>query len=112
VLQRLTVHLNTALQILELSLKIQREIKDGIDKRQREYMLREQLETIQRELGEGDERTVEVDELKIRLEETSVPDEVRKVASKELDRLSRMPPAAAEYTVSKDYLDWLLELPW
>jgi ATP-dependent Lon protease len=112
VLERLTVHLNTTLETLELSQKIQQDVKDGMDKRQREYVLREQLKAIQRELGEGDERTVEVDELKKRLEETSMPDEVRKVASKELDRLSRMPPAAAEYTVSRTYLDWLLELPW
>jgi ATP-dependent Lon protease len=83
-----------------------------MDKTQRDYMLREQLKAIQKELGEGDERTVEIDELKKKLEETPMPDEVRDVAGKELDRLSRMPPAAAEYTVSRTYLDWLLELPW
>ena len=112
VLERLTVHLNQRLETLELSQEIQKKIKDGMDKTQRDYMLREQLKAIQKELGEGDERTVEIDELKKKLEETPMPDEVRNVAGKELDRLSRMPPAAAEYTVSRTYLDWLLELPW
>ncbi|MDH3965239.1 MAG: LON peptidase substrate-binding domain-containing protein, partial [Deltaproteobacteria bacterium] len=112
VLERLTVHLNQRLETLELSQEIQKKIKDGMDKTQRDYMLREQLKAIQKELGEGDERTVEIDELKKKLEETPMPDEVRDVAGKELDRLSRMPPAAAEYTVSRTYLDWLLELPW
>jgi ATP-dependent Lon protease len=112
VLERLTVYLNKTLETLELSQEIQKKIKDGMDKTQRDYMLREQLKAIQKELGEGDERTVEIDELKKKLEETPMPDEVRDVAGKELDRLSRMPPAAAEYTVSRTYLDWLLELPW
>ncbi|MBW2581148.1 MAG: endopeptidase La [Deltaproteobacteria bacterium] len=112
VLERLTVQLNQRLETLELSQEIQKKIKDGMDKTQRDYMLREQLKAIQKELGEGDERTVEIDELKKKLEETPMPDEVRDVAGKELDRLSKMPPAAAEYTVSRTYLDWLLELPW
>ena len=111
-LERLTVHLNKTLETLELSQEIQKKIKDGMDKTQRDYMLREQLKAIQKELGEGDERTVEIDELKKKLEETPMPDEVRDVAGKELDRLSRMPPAAAEYTVSRTYLEWILELPW
>ena len=112
VLERLTVNLNERLETLELSQEIQQKIKDGMDKTQRDYMLREQLKAIQQELGEGDERTVEIDELKSKLAESPMPDEVRDVASKELDRLGRMPPAAAEYTVSRTYLDWLLELPW
>ena len=112
VLNGLTVHLNKKLETLELSQEIQKKVKDGMDKTQRDFMLREQLKAIQKELGEGDERTVEIDELKKRLAETPMPDEVRDVASKELDRLSRMPAAAAEYTVSRTYLDWLLELPW
>ena len=112
VLDMLTIRLNEALETLELSQEIQKKVKDGMDKTQRDYMLREQLKAIQKELGEGDERTVEIDELRKRLEETLMPDEVRHVADKELDRLSRMPPAAAEYTVSRTYLDWLLEFPW
>ena len=112
VLERLTVHLNRRLETLELSQEIQKKIKEGMDTKQRDFLLREQLKAIQKELGEGDERTVEVEELKKRLAETKMPDEARKVASNELDRLGRMPPAAAEYTVSRTYLDWLLELPW
>jgi len=112
VLDKLTIQLNEKLETLELSQEIQKKVKEGMDKSQRDYMLREQLKAIQKELGEGDERTVEIDELKKRLAETDMPEEVKNVASKELDRLGRMPPAAAEYTVSRTYLDWLLELPW
>jgi len=112
VLERLTVHLNRRLETLELSQEIQKKVKEGMDARQRDFFLREQLKAIQKELGEGDERTVEVDELRKRLAATKMPDEVRKVANNEVDRLSRMPPAAAEYTVSRTYLDWILELPW
>jgi ATP-dependent Lon protease len=112
VLDKLTIRLNEILETLELSQEIQKKVKEGMDKSQRDYMLREQLKTIQKELGEGDERTVEIDELKKKLAETDMPEEVKNVASKELDRLSKMPPAAAEYTVSRTYLDWLLELPW
>jgi len=112
VLEKLTVHLNNKLETLELSQEIQKRVKEGMDKSQRDYMLREQLKAIQQELGEGDERTVEIDELKKKMSETVMPVEVWETASKELDRLSRMPPAAAEYTVSRTYLDWLLEFPW
>jgi ATP-dependent Lon protease len=112
VLERLTVHLNERLETLELSQEIQNKIKDGMDKTQRDYMLRQQLKAIQQELGEQDDGTVEIDELRKKLVEIGMDDEVRKVAEKELDRLSRMSPAAAEYTVSRTYLDWLLEFPW
>jgi ATP-dependent Lon protease len=112
VLERLTVHLNERLETLELSQEIQNKIKDGMDKTQRDYMLRQQLKAIQQELGEQDDGTVEIDELRKKLVETEMDDELRKVAEKELDRLSRMSPAAAEYTVSRTYLDWLLEFPW
>ncbi|MDH3964207.1 MAG: endopeptidase La [Deltaproteobacteria bacterium] len=112
VLERLTVRLNERLEILELSQEIQNKVKEGMDKTQRDYMLRQQLKAIQQELGEQDDGTVEIDELREKLVETEMDDEVRKVAEKELDRLSRMSPAAAEYTVSRTYLDWLLEFPW
>ncbi len=111
-LERVTVLLTKELQILELSSKIQSEVQGEISKSQREYYLREQLKAIKRELGEEDERTAEINELRKRIEEAKMPDEARDVALKELDRLSKMPPAAAEYTVSRTYLDWLIELPW
>ena len=104
--------LNKELHVLELGSKIQGELKKEMDKNQREYYLREQLKAIQRELGEEDERTVEVTELKEKIEKAKMPKEVNEVAQKELDRLSKMPPAAAEYTVSRTYMDWLIELPW
>lgn len=104
--------LNREVQILELGSKIQSEIKDQMDKLQRDYYLREQLKAIQRELGEVDDRTAEIQELKEKIEKAGMPEEAKGVALRELDRLSKMPPAAAEYTVSRTYLDWLLELPW
>ncbi len=111
-LEKVVSILNKELQVLELGSKIQGELKKEMDKNQREYYLREQLKAIQRELGEEDERTVEVTELKKKIEKSKMPKEVNEVAQKELDRLSKMPPAAAEYTVSRTYLDWLIELPW
>ncbi len=111
-LERVTEILNKELQVLELGSKIQGELKKEMDKNQREYYLREQLKAIQRELGEEDERTVEVNELKEKIKKAEMPQEVNQVAEKELDRLSKMPPSAAEYTVSRTYLDWLIELPW
>jgi ATP-dependent Lon protease len=111
-LRRVTEILTRQLEALELSQKIQTEVKAGMDKAQREYYLREQLKAIQQELGEGDERTQEAEELRRRVDETPLPDEVREVTLRELARFSRMPPAAAEYSVVRTYLDWLLELPW
>jgi len=110
-LQKVTVLVNQKIDILELGSKIQSQVKGEIDKNQREYYLREQLKAIQKELGEKDEKA-EIEELKERLEKKILPDEVRKVAEKELDRLSKMPPQAAEYTVSRTYIDWILDLPW
>jgi len=111
-LEKVTVLLNQQIEKLELSAEIQKRIQEGVDKHQREYLLREQLKAIQKELGEGDERTIEVSELKKRIEAARLPSEAKAVADKELDRLSKMPPAAAEYTVSRTYLDWILDLPW
>ncbi|MFQ5824241.1 MAG: endopeptidase La [bacterium] len=112
-LEKVTYLLTKELQILELGSKIQSEVQGEINKTQREYYLREQLKAIKRELGEDqDERTVEITELRKRIKEAKMPEEATKVAEKELDRLSKMPPAAAEYTVSRTYLDWLIELPW
>ena len=83
-----------------------------MDKRQREYYLREQLKAIQEELGEKDKTTVEVDDYRAKIEEKNLPEEARKEAERELDRLSRMHPSSAEYTVASTYLDWLTSLPW
>lgn len=104
--------LNREVQILELGSKIQSEIKGQMDKVQRDFYLREQLKAIQRELGETDDRTAEIQELRDKIENAGMPEEAKSVALRELDRLSKMPLAAAEYTVSRTYLDWLVELPW
>ena len=104
--------LNKEIQVLELSNKIQSEVKGEMDKAQREYFLREQLKAIQKELGEVDDRQDEFDELKNKIKGAHMPKEVEKVAFKELKRMSRMSPGAAEYTVSRTYIDWLVELPW
>lgn len=111
-LQKVLRLLNREVQILELGSKIQSEIKGQMDKVQRDFYLREQLKAIQRELGETDERTAEIQELREKIEKAGMPEEAKNVALRELDRLSKMPAAAAEYTVSRTYLDWLVELPW
>ncbi|RLB02597.1 MAG: endopeptidase La, partial [Deltaproteobacteria bacterium] len=111
-LELITRHLTQQLETLELSKQIQEKVKADLDKNQREFFLRQQLKAIQKELGIEDERSVEIQELKERLEKTKMPEEARKAAERELDRLSKMPPGAAEYTVSRTYLEWLLELPW
>jgi ATP-dependent Lon protease len=109
-------HLNRTLikelEVLELGSKIQSEVQSEVGKSQREYLLREQLKAIQKELGEGDDQTREIEELREKIDAVGMPESVKKEALRELDRLSRMPVAAAEYTVSRTYLDWLVALPW
>ncbi len=100
------------LEMVELGEKLQSRVRKAIDKDQREYYLRQQLKAIQRELGDTDQNSVELDELREKIEAMALPDHVREVAVKEHDRLTRMNPGASEYTVSKTYVDWLLELPW
>jgi ATP-dependent Lon protease len=100
------------LEVLELGSKIQSQVQSEVGKNQREYFLREQMKAIQKELGEGDEQAKEIDELRAKLDAVGLPDGVRKEAMRELDRLSKMPVAAAEYTVSRTYLDWIIALPW
>jgi ATP-dependent Lon protease len=100
------------LEVLELGSKIQSQVQSEVGKNQREYFLREQMKAIQKELGEGDEQTKEAEELAEKVEAAGMPEPVKKEALRELDRLSKMPPAAAEYTVSRTYLDWLVALPW
>ncbi len=109
---RLVLELVTRkVQVLRLSREIQQQTKEKIDERQREYFLREQLKTIQKELGEGEEDT-EIAELAKAIEEAGMPEEVLEHARKELRRLERMPEAAAEHGMLRTYLDWLIELPW
>ena len=100
------------LEVLELGSKIQSQVQSEVGKNQRDYFLREQLKAIQRELGEGDDQTKEIEELRTKIEAAGMPETVKKEALRELDRLSKMPPAAAEYTVSRTYLDWVVALPW
>jgi ATP-dependent Lon protease len=100
------------LEVLELGSKIQSQVQSEVGKNQREYFLREQLKAIQKELGEGDDQTKEIEELRDKIDASGMPDPVRKEAVRELDRLAKMPVAAAEYTVSRTYLDWLVTLPW
>jgi ATP-dependent Lon protease len=100
------------LEVLELGSKIQSQVQSEVGKNQREYFLREQLKAIQKELGEGDEQAKEIEELRVKIEGIGMPEAVKKEALRELDRLSKMPVAAAEYTVSRTYLDWIVALPW
>jgi ATP-dependent Lon protease len=100
------------LEVLELGSKIQSQVQSEVGKNQRDYFLREQLKAIQRELGEGDDQSKEIDELRTKIEAAGMAENVKKEALRELDRLSKMPPAAAEYTVSRTYLDWIVALPW
>jgi ATP-dependent Lon protease len=100
------------LEVLELGSKIQSQVQSEVGKNQREYFLREQLKAIQKELGEGDDQAKEIDELRAKIDGVGMPDAVKKEALRELDRLSKMPVAAAEYTVSRTYLDWVVALPW
>jgi ATP-dependent Lon protease len=100
------------LEVLELGSKIQSQVQSEVGKNQREYFLREQLKAIQKELGEGDDQAREIDELRTKVDAAGMPESVKKEALRELDRLSKMPVAAAEYTVSRTYMDWIVALPW
>jgi len=111
-LEKLTAYVNRELDILELGSKIQSQVKSEVDKNQREFLLREQLKAIQKELGEVDERSVEIGEIRAKIEEAKLPPEAVKEAERELDRLAKMPPQAAEYTTARTYLEWLTSLPW
>jgi ATP-dependent Lon protease len=99
-------------EVLSLGKKIQSDAKEEMNKAQRDYFLRQQLKAIKKELGEGDESQSEVDEYQEKLDEAGLPEEARKEAERELKRLAGMSPQAAEYSVIKTYLDWLLDLPW
>ena len=110
-LKKATVLINREIQRQEIGEKIQTEVQEEISKSQREYFLREQMKAIKKELGE-DDQTLEIKELEEKILEAGMPEEALKVANKEIDRLQRIPPSSPEYTVSRTYLDWLVELPW
>ena len=111
-LRRLSEILTRELEVVQLGSKIQSQVESEIDKGQREYFLRQQLKAIQEELGEGDEQQAELNELRERIEEAGLPEEAQKAAERELSRLEKLPPVAAEYGVIRTYLEWLVDLPW
>ncbi len=111
-IKKVMVLVNREIQKQEISNKIQEQVAGEINEEQRKHILREQLKKIQQELGEKDEKTAEIEELRAKVAEANLPPEAEKVALKEIDRLSMMNPAAPEYAVSRTYLDWLIELPW
>lgn len=111
-LHRLVTILTRETEVLEIGQKIQNEARSEIEKVQRDYFLREQLKAIQRELGEQDEQSVEVDEFRKKIEAAGMPEEAAKQADRELERMARLPSASAEYGVIRTYLDWLVTLPW
>jgi ATP-dependent Lon protease len=111
-LVRLNAFIQKELDVLELGKKLQSEVQEEMGKSQREYYLREQLKAIQKELGESSEGEAEIADLRSRIDEAKMPEEADKEARRELDRLSKLPAAAAEYGVIKTYLDWLATLPW
>jgi ATP-dependent Lon protease len=111
-LQKLAAMLAKEAEVIELGSKIQSEVQSEMSKTQREYYLREQLKAIQKELGESDDRTQEIEGLRQKIDAAGMSEEARTEALRELDRLAKMPPAAAEYTVARTYIDWLVSMPW
>jgi ATP-dependent Lon protease len=111
-LLRLTTIMTKELEVLELGRKIQSDAQSEMEKMQREYFLREQLKAIKKELGEEDEQTLEIEEYRKKISTAGMPEEAEKEALRELSRMEKMPPQAAEYSVIKTYLDWLTDMPW
>jgi ATP-dependent Lon protease len=111
-LEKINQHLAKELEVQQLRNKIQSEVQDRVQQTQREYYLREQMKAIQKELGEQDEGARDVDDLKKKIDDAGMPDEVKKEALKELGRLSRMSPMAADYSLTRNYVEWLAVLPW
>src|ERR1700752_748197 len=111
-LQKINQHLAKELEVQQLRNKIQSEVQDRVQQTQREYYLREQMKAIQKELGEQDEGQRDTEELRQKIESAGMPDEVKKEALKELGRLSRMSPMAADYSLTRNYIEWLAVLPW
>ena len=111
-LERLNKHLVKELEVQQLRNKIQSEVQDQVQQSQRDYYLREQLKAIQKELGEQDEAQKDIEELRQKIEDAGMPEETKKEALKELSRLSRMSPMAADYSLTRNYIEWLAILPW
>ncbi|MBW2107078.1 MAG: endopeptidase La [Deltaproteobacteria bacterium] len=111
-LKEVTRLINREKQVLELGQKIQSQVKQDMDKSQREFYLRQQLKAIKQELGEKDEGQLQIEEYRTKIAERGLPEEARKEAERELERLARMHPSSAEYTVTSTYLDWITSLPW
>ena len=111
-MRKLTMMLTKELEVVELGHKIQSDIQREMEKNQREFYLRQQLRAIQEELGEVDPQQAETNELRQKIDEAKMPDDAKKVADRELDRLSKVPQASPEYSVIRTYLDWLVQLPW
>jgi ATP-dependent Lon protease len=111
-LKILARYLADEMEVMKLGRKLQADVKKEMDREQREYYLRQQLKAIRRELGEDDDRTVETEDLRAKIEAAQLTEPARDTVMKELDRLEKMSPGAAEYTVSKTYIDWILDLPW
>ena len=111
-LEQFNSHLAKEIEVQQLRTKIQSEVQDQVQQSQRDYYLREQLKAIQKELGEQDEGQREIDELRQKIEAAGMPEDVKKEALKELARLSRMSPMAADYSLTRNYIDWLAVLPW
>ncbi len=111
-IEKLSTILNREIELLELGQKIQSQVQTELSKNQKEFYLRQQMRAIQKELGEGDARSAELDELRKKMEEAQLPEEARKAAENELERLRIIPPESAEHTVVRTYLEWLVSLPW
>ncbi len=111
-LDLINTHLAKEIEVQQLRTKIQSEVQDQVQQSQRDYYLREQMKAIQKELGEQDEGQREIEELRTKIEEAGMPDDVKKEAMKELSRLGRMSPMAADYSLTRNYIEWLAVLPW
>jgi len=111
-LDKINQHLAKELEVQQLRNKIQSEVQDRVQQTQREYYLREQMKAIQKELGEADEGQRDIEDLRKKIEDAGMPEEVKKEANKELSRLSRMSPMAADFAITRNYIEWLAVLPW
>ncbi|MEM1127745.1 MAG: endopeptidase La [Bacteroidota bacterium] len=110
--EQVLTHLNRELQVLQLSEEIRSKVRSDVDQQQREYILRQQLKAIQEELGESDDTTEEIDELRKRAEEKDLPEHVQETLDRELKKLARSNPASPDYAVTRNYVDWILDTPW